>query len=204
MDESNKNLGRFIVFWQIVQFRLYEEIMNEDWGRSQSSWLSPIQFVSKLRPPYIVERTNHFYWKFKLNPLKYVSEFSIVWLNVYFSAISIMAHILLSNKAKGVFFPKFWFMECHISTDEWNVRHLVLFPPPRFPETAELPPNVIRWPHLPQRNSLLHLTSWLLDLGNGYQALQPVHTILQRQERLNISERQMDKWMRHFFGRFIQ
>ena len=89
-------------------------------------------------------------------------------------------------------------------TDEWNVRHLVLFPPPRFPETAELPPNVIRWPHLPHRNSLLHLTSWLLDLGNGYQALQPVHTILQRQERLNISERQMDKWMRHFFGRFIQ
>ena len=52
-------------------------------------------------------------------------------------------------------------------TDEWNVRYLVLFPPPRFPETAELPPNVIRWPHLPQRNSLLHLTSWLLDLGNG-------------------------------------
>ena len=69
-------------------------------------------------------------------------------------------------------------MECHISTDEWNVRHLVLFPPPRFPETAELPPNVIRWPHLPQRNSLLHLTSWLLDLGNGYQSLQPVRTIL--------------------------
>ena len=67
-------------------------------------------------------------------------------------------------------------------TDEWNVRHLVLFPPPRFPETAELPPNVIRWPHLPQRNSLLHLTSWLLDLDNGYQSLQPVHTILQTRE----------------------
>ena len=67
-------------------------------------------------------------------------------------------------------------------TDEWNVRHLVLFPPPRFPETAELPPNVIRWPHLPQRNSLPHLTSWLLDLGNGYQSLQPVHTILQTKE----------------------
>ena len=61
MDESNKNLGRFIVFWQIVQFRLYEEIMNEDWGRSQSSWLNPIQFVSKLHPPYIVERTNHIF-----------------------------------------------------------------------------------------------------------------------------------------------
>ena len=141
MDKSNKNLGRFIVFWQIVQFRLYEEIMNEDWGRSQSSWLSPIQFVSKLRPPYIVERTNPFYWKFKLNPLKYVSEFSIVWLNVYFSAISIMAHILLSNKAKAIFCvsPNFdlwnaiyWWMKCQT---------LGSLPSPAIPRNCRAPPK---------------------------------------------------------------
>ena len=172
-------------------------------------WKEPITFLLKR---LVFETNSKFklfyrdfrlpqYWKLKLN----MFQNSVLYDSMcIFQPFQLWPIFCFQIKQKLYFvFPLILIYEMPY-TDEWNVRHLVLFPPPRFPETAELPPNVIRWPHLPQRNSLLHLTSWLLDLGNGYQALQPVHTILQRQERLNISERQMDKWMRHFFGRFIQ
>ena len=146
--------------------------------------------MSKLHPPYIVERTNHIFTE-KISPVLkiQVKSFEICFIIqscmtqcVFFQPFQLWPIFCFQIKQKVYFvFPLILIYEMPY-TDEWNVRHLVLFPPPRFPETAELPPNVIRWPHLPQRNSLPHLTSWLLDLGNGYQSLQPVHTILQTRE----------------------
>ena len=62
MDESNKNLGRFIVFWQIVQFRLYEEIMNEG-GANHPDWIPYNLCQNYILHTLCGKNNSHFYWK---------------------------------------------------------------------------------------------------------------------------------------------